>query len=369
MITLTAKIDIISGNNGTLSGVSINNSRNDISSSIGSILGVKKQPRNPFIIGASKVGDGSTFSSGEDYFIGSWRSNESGQFSTPYQLTISGEDIDTLTIQFDTLNNRHPNRIWVNNVEYRDDDPIFTINNLGGVDEVIITFVDWNAPNYPAVITGIYQQVTYEIDRRNLLGISSSIFDRGDYKLPSYGIISNSGSIEFVDYNREVLDCAEMGLLVGDLKAEITLNNTLNGKSETIAIMETEQWNYDNNNRSVSVSLKDDLVEWQDIYVEGITIDPRKIYDEPLSYIYNYLWEITSNRTYGSKIGKGNYNMLALEELDQDTQNVLNNVYTKYPLLDSGNLWQQWTKLCQVCQLHIYKDNQGIIVCRYNGGN
>ena len=153
MITLTAKIDIISGNNGTLSGVSINNSGNDISSSIGSILGVKKQPRNPFIIGASKVGDGSTFSSGEDYFIGSWRSNESGQFPTPYQLTISGEDIDTLTIQFDTLNNRHPNRIWVNNVEYRDDDPIFTINNLGGVDEVIITFVDWNTPNYPLVIT------------------------------------------------------------------------------------------------------------------------------------------------------------------------------------------------------------------------
>jgi hypothetical protein len=61
--------------------------------------------------------------------------------------------------------------------------------------------------------------------------------------------------------------------------------------------------------------------------------------------------------------------MLSINELDEDTQAVLNNTYIQYPLLESGSLWQQWTKLCQACQLHIYKNSDGVVVCRYNGGN
>lgn len=369
MITLTAKIDLISDDSGTLGGVSSNLFGNNISSEIGAIKGVKSQGSNPFILGASKLGDGSTFSDSVDYFIGGVASNENGVFETPYEITISGTDITSFTIAFDTTNNRHPNTIKVDNVEYADDDAIFTISNLPSANSHTIIIDNWNTPNYPLVITGIYVEISINIDYRNLISLNRSINYRSDNKLPSYGVISNTGNLEFNDLDGEIKDYAEQLLLTSDLNVVITLTNTLAKIDEQVGVFQTENWDYDNDNRRVTVSLKDDLEEWQDIYVEGITIDPRKIYDEPLSYIYNYLWEITSNRTYGSKIGKGNYNMLALGELDQDTQNVLNNVYTKYPLLNSGNLWQQWTKLCQVCQLHIYKDNQGIIVCRYNGGN
>ena len=113
----------------------------------------------------------------------------------------------------------------------------------------------------------------------------------------------------------------------------------------------------------VSVSLKDDLEEWQEINVKAISYDPRTIVHQPFSWIYEYLWEITDSRE------NGNYNMLSLDELDDKTKSVLFNTYTKYPLLEAGTLWEQWTKLCEVCQLHIYKNNDGIIVCRYNGGN
>lgn len=204
--------------------------------------------------------------------------------------------------------------------------------------------------------------VTKEFDRRNLLSLERSIFDRSDLKLPSWGIISNVGNLEFNDNNGRFLGYANAGVLVEGMKTELYLNNTLvNGASKKVGTFYTDQWNYENDSRVVSVSLKDDLEEWQDINVAEISYDPRVIKHEPFSWLYKRLWSVTT--------ANGNYNMLSIDDLDIDTQAVLNNTYIQYPLLESGSLWQQWTKLCQVCQLHIYKNNDGVIVCRYNGGN
>ena len=52
-----------------------------------------------------------------------------------------------------------------------------------------------------------------EVDRRNMLGVDCSIFDRSDLKLPSFGIISNTGSLELNDGLGEILYFAENGLL------------------------------------------------------------------------------------------------------------------------------------------------------------
>ena len=207
-------------------------------------------------------------------------------------------------------------------------------------------------------LIGTTINVTKEFDRRNLLSIERSIFDRSDLKLPSWGIISNVGNLEFNDNNGRFLGYANAGMLVEGMKIELFLNNTLvEGATEKVGTFYTDQWNYENDSRVVSVSLKDDLEEWQDINVEGLDLQTEKYFN----WLYKYLFAITTSN--------GNYNMLSINELDENTQAVLNNSYIQYPLLESGSLWQQWTKLCEVCQLHIYKNNDGIIVCRYNGGN
>lgn len=199
-----------------------------------------------------------------------------------------------------------------------------------------------------------------EIDRRNMLSIESSTFDRSDFKLPSFGIISNTGRVEFNDTDGRVLQYAEALRLVKGLRCEITLSNTLvDGANELVGVYETDEWDYDNNSRVVSVSLKDDLEEWQDINVAEISYDPRYPEHKPFRWLYERLWSLT----------KVNYSMQSFDELDDKTKAVLQYTYTQYPLLESGSLWQQWTKLCQVCQLHIYKNNNGVVVCRYNGGN
>ena len=363
MITLTARINLISGNNDELSVEPKDLSHSNISSKIGAILGVKKQSSNPFIFGVSKFGDGSTFSDTVDYFIGSQASNGKGEFVTPYVLTVSGSNITSLTIAFDTENNRHPNKINIDGVDYFDDDAIFTVVNLPSANTHTITIDNWNSPLYPLVITGIYVNISIEINNRNLISLTSTIFDRGDYNLPSYGIISNTGNIEFNDLNGEIKDYAEQLLLTSDLKVEINLKDTLTKKEKQIALMETTDWDYDNNNRSVSVSLQDDLVEWQNIYVKGFqynALNPFKdLPNGSMQDLYNWLINFVPKK----------YRMLSFGELDIITQNILASTKIEYPLLKDGTLWEQFVKPCEVCGLYVYKNKDGRTVCSYTYGS
>jgi hypothetical protein len=110
----------------------------------------------------------------------------------------------------------------------------------------------------------------------------------------------------------------------------------------------------------VSVSLKDEIERWQEINISAISYDPRVIEHKPFELLYENLYNQTINN---------GYNMYSIDQLDRKTKAILKNTYIQYPLLESGSLWQQWNKLCQVCQLHIYQNNDGIVVCKYNGGN
>lgn len=208
------------------------------------------------------------------------------------------------------------------------------------------------------------------IDYHNLISLNRNITYRGNNKLPSYGIISNIGNIDFNDVDGKILEYAEQLLLTSDLKVEITLNNTLIGTHEKVGIFETENWTYDNNNRSVSVSLKDDLEEWQDIQIEGFNYDPRNpsaiLPNKTMADLYNWLQGQDKNGNYRTP---QKYQMLALNELDENTQSILANTIIKYPLLENASLWRQWTKLCEVCGLYIYKNNKGQTICTYTFGS
>lgn len=377
MITLTARINLISSGGATLSNGSSIPLKNNISSDIGAILGVKSQGSNPFILGASKLGDGSTLSGKVDYFIGSQLSDENGLFSPYCEIKFtSSKSIRAITILFDTVNNRFPKSITVDNVVYSDDDPYYTvakettIDLLESAEEHTIFINNWNTPNYPLVIQGIYVDIAIDIDYRNLISLNRSITYRGDNKLPSYGIISNTGNLEFNDLNGEIRDYAEQLLLTSDLKVVINLNNTLANTHEQVGIFETKDWDYDNDNRSVSVSLKDDLEEWQDIQVQGFDYDPRDrfkiIAEGKMSNVYKWLQDKDKNGNYRTP---EKYQMLSFEQLDKKTQNILENTTIDYPLLENSTLWEQWQKLCEVCGLYIYKNNEGKTVCTYTYGS
>lgn len=361
MITLTAKIDII--DKGKIDTASVNFAKNNISADFSEMIdNIEPRVTNPFIIGSSKIGDRSTYSKSKvGYYIGTSKANESGIFTEPYVINISGADITSVTIAFDTANNRHPNIITIDGKEYKDDDAIFTVTDLDSNFSVhTVTINNWNTPNYPLVVSSISVTLSIDINRRNLISIDRSIQTRSDVKLPSYGIISNTGSIQFNDLNGEIKDYAEMLLLTSGLKVSMYINNTLAKVQEQIGVFNTSgDWDYDNDNRVVSVSFRDDLEEWQNIDVEGIDYDPRKPEPKTAKYFYEYLWSKTPSK----------YGMYEFLDLTFKTRTILEDTIIPYPLLNSGKLWSQWTKLCELCGLYIYKDNFGRTTCAYYRGS
>jgi hypothetical protein len=355
MITLNAKIDLITGSEGYLSSVSTLIG-NNISSQIP--LGQKKTTKSPFIIGASKLDGNSHFSDDVDYFIGSQLANQNGEFAQPYTITVSGSQISSLTIAFDDVNGRHPKSITIDGQTYVDDDAIFTIP-LNGSDAHTIYIDNWNSPNFPLVITGIYVAITINIDKRNLISIERSVSDRAETNYPSWGVFSNGGSLSFNDKNGEIKDYAEKNFLQGGVNVEIFIGNTLSRSQKLIGVFSTTEWSYDNDNRAANVSFKDDLEEWQDIFVDGINYDSRTQKSQTMQYFYDYLHSKTPQK----------YNMLSFSELDENTQDIISSTVVQYPLLESGNLWAQWNKVCQVCGLNIYEDiidNERRVVCVYS---
>lgn len=200
---------------------------------------------------------------------------------------------------------------------------------------------------------------TIDFNRRNIISIGSSIFDRSDIKRPSYGIISNTGELEFNDYDGKFLDYAEQGVLTSDLPIVIFLNNTLSKAQQQIATFETREWNYDANNKSVSVTLKDNLEEWQDIFINKHRYSHIDNTELSMSILYKMLKSQTPAK----------YQMLKFSELDDKTQSILNNTIVPYDILNEGNLWAQWHKLCEVCALYIFKNKEGKTICTYTYGS
>lgn len=376
MNSLNAKINVIEGDSFTYANHGFNG--NNISSKITS---VKNTNQNPFIFGVSKFGDGSCLYNSVDYFISSDLSsstiNSSGYYnynqSRNMWLEITSQNkINSLTFIFDNLKDIHPYQIRFSD-NYLNEIKTITVNSSTlTIEEPFgdkiptyyrIVFIGLNKPNSPFVFKGVYSGETIEINSRNIISISRNSSDRADFKLPSFGIISNTSEIEFNDTNGKILQYAKDLLLKEGLECNIYLKNSLYDSFENdgklIGVFTTANWGYNNNNRKVSVSLKDDLEEWQDINIEGFSYDAKNRPQYTLEWFYDYLYDRTPTK----------YKMLTFEELETTTQGILSNCTIKYPMLKSGSLWQQWTKMCQVAQAHIYKLNNGKTTFVYRGGN
>lgn len=201
----------------------------------------------------------------------------------------------------------------------------------------------------------IYEEVKF--DRRNLISIESEVKDRADIDKPSFGIISTGGSLSFKDNSSRFLNYANAGLLTEGIGITLSFENTVKKTKNQVGLYYTTDWDYDNDSRSVSVSFKDDLEEWQDIQVNGFDYDPRNpfkvIAEGKMSNVYRWLYNVTPTK----------YKMISFDGLDEKTRTILEETKLQYPLLKNGTLWSQWSKLCEVCGLRIYKNMVGNTTC------
>lgn len=220
-----------------------------------------------------------------------------------------------------------------------------------------IEIADWNTALEPLIISGLYTDLALNIDDRNISDINCETLSVGDTSLPSYGVYSNTGEIKFVDTTDEVRAYAEQLLLKSGLTVEIFVTNKITNAKERVAVYSTSDWDYKTYNKNVTVSLHDDLEDWQDIYVAGFYYDYNEKPIWTAKQFYEYLHTQTPSK----------YNMQTYSQLDAATQNHLAEIIVQYPYLESGTLWEQWDKLCNLAQLHIYSQ-QGTVYCVYRGG-
>lgn len=342
--TITA-VSNLKGNN--VSGV-VNDVVNKISVPLG----------NPFVLGRSVVGVKDTYYDKLPYYMGGQLANESGDFPEKYIITLTGKTASNYIIVFDKENNRYPNYVKVDGNVILDNAPQLELPLDDSKTTHTIEIDNWNTPDYPLIITGLYAIKDLEITQKNLESFSSNIMDRQSAEYPTYGLISNSASLSFYDFNEEALDLIITKVLHSGAKVGIWIGDDELGISEQICEMEIRELSYDNNNRKVDITLKDNLEDMQNINVQSIDYDPLNSKSQTAEWYYKKLYDIT--------IGLNKYDILSYDELDIDTISVLHTTTIQYPLLESGNLWDSWDKLCQLCLLHMYIDNNNRVVVKYS---
>lgn len=360
MITLTAKINLFDADeNAAIEEVQSTVNNNNISSGFEKIINSVVKTKNPFIIGYSKIGDGSTLQSKLDYFMGGVLSDNTGTFSSPQVFFITTTyELSSLTVAFDSTYGGHPLHVLLDGVSHYVTSAEYTFGGIQSLGQHKLEILDWNKPNSPVVISGIYTNITIEIDRWNLLSMNIDLPSKADNSMPSFGIISSQASVSFNDLDGKVENYAEQGLLVGGLVCETKIINTLKKAEQTIGVFETSEWSYDASNRSVSVSMKDGLEGWQEIHVDGISFNPNETPVWTGKDVYEYLYEQTPAK----------YKMLDFAYLDEDTKYILQNTIIPLKFLSSGSLWSQWQKLCTVCMSYIYKKPNGQTTFSYRQG-
>jgi hypothetical protein len=195
-----------------------------------------------------------------------------------------------------------------------------------------------------------------DVDYRTLISLSGSITDRSDVKTPSWGVISNSGKLSFIDSNGTIRSLAEQRALSSGNKVEIFLQNTVANIQQKTGDYITDRWSYDNDSYEVSVTLKDGLEEWQDILVNNVAYNPHETKDMDFSWVYKFIYQLTPSK----------YNMLPYDNLDDLTKSALLSKNVEFWVFTPSNLWSAWNMLCEATQCHIFKNSQGLTICRYS---
>ena len=267
---------------------------------------------------------------------------------TEQRIDVQGTNLENFGVSFNSDSYSYPSKITTMFETYYPKEPVVLFSCPEGIMHWYLIINEWSNPNSEISINDIFT-TEIKIDSRNKISIDSSISIGENKKLPSFGVLSNKGEIKFNDSDGRVRILAENNLLKKGLEVSIYLEDTSTENQEFVGEYYTSEWDYDNNNNLVIITLKDGLEEWQDIFVKGINYDPRTSIARQGAYFYEYLYSKTPKK----------YNMKSLDKLDEDTKKALFDTIIDYPVLEDGTLWQQWNKLCQLCRLYIFKDKEG----------
>lgn len=179
-------------------------------------------------------------------------------------------------------------------------------------------------------------------DKRNILSLESSINERGNVELPSWGLISSGGSASFNDKNSKFFVYANAGLLSNGIEIKIFSENTIKKEKKQLGVYYTTNWDYDVKNKTCSVNFNDGLENFQKIMVVP------KNFSKP-SNAKNLLQETLSIFSPSTKT-----------VFDNEADHSLYYTNVNYQLIEGEtSLWNYISQICGICGIYGYKNNEG----------
>ena len=331
--------------------------------------------RNPFIIGSSKLNGSATFSKKEQFLIGKGLSvynseNKNYVFDNggiSITITFDVEDTSIIggssikvrpTIVFDSVNNAYPPTIIRevlfggpgSGIEYSVSSFIYTFSEdievgMSGPHrgELVLRIPSWSKENLPMRIEAIYLSPAIKITKSSLKSFERNLMGASSQNEISYGLVSNSASIELFDIDGRLKSYMEQGLISGTFPIKVYLVDTLTGKSQRVLKYYATDFNYNNDDFSFSVSMSDKL-------------------DELQNYDMDYI-KIPKNTTLADTLGNflENTNYVALYELYSDD---ISNVSSTKDYVYSGTVWDNVNQLCISDCMKGYVNEEGYLVFR-----
>lgn len=202
----------------------------------------------------------------------------------------------------------------------------------------------------------VFLSATITLSNQNKLEISQNLSnieftsrDRRDAQLPSWGIMSNSGTLEARDDNGVLKQYAKDGLLEN---ATIDIYLNVNSRKEHKGKFVITSAEKNRLNGFVKLEFEDILKLWQtkEMPQYYYPIFPRNI------YVKDILESIAEEAN------------ITINYADSATEQRLRVLSIVYPKIEEGSLWAQMTKICEVGSCYIYSDDNGVPNIYYGGG-
>lgn len=278
------------------------------------------------------------------YRVGYWSSSSVG-----YEVKISGNDLKSVTIEFDSSTEAYP--IVFKYQTYGSDSESGYVSHQGysytfirdanksGMSGISFWFYMMNKPNVPIIIKSItIDDVQTFSSQNSLISFKRGTQSVQDFSLPSYGIVANYGDVSFIDTpSKMIYNLINKGYIDNELDVRVYIEDNLVGTYKT-----NNDWNYDTYTNIVSVSFVGTAMKLQNQSFE------LSIPNETITALD--LWIMFINA-----IPDGFFLFV-----DYDT-GWLNSINLPLAYLNKASMWEQLNKFCNICQLRMYELPNGKI--------
>lgn len=365
MIKMGVQIKVYDGGGSIITGIIDNNFYyNNISASLEDVLNIKKRTKNVFLLSPSvrtstRLNGNYTYSNGVDYVIA---------HTTGYNnvFTVIGENLTSITIDFDVSHNCYPNQFTVKGLRLLEgkNQGSTNINDYEQIEEQIInvytvtssiimnntcdaitvdfTGSTYNKEPYVLTISGIYSDIYFYGDRRTLKSCEVSFGNKNDGNSIDYSCITYNDTITLYDFYGELNKYIVQDMLGKGDEVIVYIENTITHRIDKYTRRRISSIEYDRHTKLCTIQITSRLDTIQD---ENVTIDTR---DRSIAQIYNKMRDLSDD-------------FVSINSLSNELYDTLDNIIISDYNVPDNSIYSVFTDICTATATNLSPTNTGLM--------